>query len=187
MMGMVVDWLRRAFWFNADAEFYARYFPVVVNNIEPRFRPMSRADVKTIFFIEQTAYEFPWSEGTFADCLKIGYSCWVYERAGTILAYGILSYGAGEAHVMNLCVAVPYQRLGYGRLMLEKLVQEARLRDASIIFLEVRPSNGRALSLYSGMGFNEVGMRKAYYPAVAGREDAIVLARDLTLDYLGVT
>lgn len=168
--------------YDADRDFYVRHFPVIAEQIEPRLRPMSRLDLRSVAEIEQSAYEFPWSESTFGDCLTIGYSCWVYERAGTVLAYGILSYGAGEAHVMNLCVSPAHQGRGYGRLLMRKLMQEARMRAATVIFLEVRPSNQRALSLYRSLGFNEIGVRKGYYPAASGREDALVLACDLSLE-----
>jgi ribosomal-protein-alanine N-acetyltransferase len=60
--------------------------------------------------------------------------------------------------------------------MLDRLIAEARKLRAETVFLEVRDSNRRAIRLYQQAGFNEIGLRKGYYPATQGREDAIVMA-----------
>lgn len=178
-MGRFIDSIKKRFAFDAERDFYARHFPDLVYKIEMRFRPMTKADLKTVVAIEKSAYEFPWSLGIFRDCLKVGYCCWVGEVDGAIVAYGILSLGAGESHVMNICVAPQTQRQGYGRKMLQKLMELARQHKAEMMLLEVRPSNALALRLYRRMGFNEIGVRKGYYPSKKGREDALVLARML--------
>ena len=142
-------------------------------------RPMVDADIAEILAIEQSAYTHPWTEILFGDCLRVGYCCWVMERRGAIIGYGIISVGAGECHVLNLCVKPEMQRNGYGSAMLEHLLDIARSHNVEIVFLEVRPSNRSAIRLYEKAGFNEVGMRGNYYPAINGREDAIILARSL--------
>ena len=157
----------------------AATLPSLVENAELVLRPMERADLKTIAEIDKAAYEFPWEYETFRDCFKIGYHCWVGERARTIVGYGIATVGAGEAHIVNLCVSPNSQGKGYGRLLLQRLVEDAARFKATSIFLEVRPSNPNAIKLYHSMGFNEIGCRKDYYPARSGREDAIVMALEL--------
>ncbi|HET7922663.1 MAG TPA: ribosomal protein S18-alanine N-acetyltransferase [Gammaproteobacteria bacterium] len=140
---------------------------------------MQEADVRRVLEIEKRAYKYHWTEGIFRDCLRVGYGCWVMELSGAIAGYGVMSLVVGEAHLLNICVAPEWQGRGYGSLLLEHFIALARERSASQMLLEVRPSNTAALSLYQRRGFNEVGLRKAYYPGEKGREDALILAMDL--------
>ena len=178
---MVEIWGSLKRWIGNDAQkaFYERYCPEAVKKVAFEIRPMKKKDLKAVAAIEASAYQFPWSLGIFKNCLKVGYSCWVGELGDEVVAYGILSIAAGEAHVMNLCVAPAYQGRGFGKQMLAHLMRVARKHRADMILLEVRPSNRAAVRLYHSMGFNEIGRRKAYYPAAGGREDALVMARML--------
>ena len=144
-------------------------------------RPMRESDLDAVMDIELRAYPFPWSRGIFRDCLQSNYAMWLQERAdGAILGYGVLSIAAGEAHVLNLCSAPGQERQGLGQRMLQTLLKIARGHAAQRVFLEVRPSNTRAIALYERSGFNEIGRRPRYYPAANnGREDAIVMALEL--------
>lgn len=145
-----------------------------------QLHPLQAAHLPQVLEIERAAYEFPWSEGIFQDCLRVGYSAWVVtERSGTVLAYALMSMAAGEAHVLNICVAPERQRQGLARFLLRHLLMVARAAGTGLVLLEVRVSNVAAQSLYEGMGFRVLGRRKAYYPAREGREDAIVLGLDL--------
>ena len=96
-----------------------------------------------------------------------------------MLGYGILSLGAGECHLLNICIAPIYQGRGHGTQLIDGLLDLARSHSAKMAFLEVRASNHAAYRVYTKMGFNELGVRKNYYPAHHGREDAILLAREL--------
>jgi len=142
-------------------------------------RPMRDADLDAVMAIEQRAYAFPWTRGIFRDCLLAGYPAWVLERDATLLGYAMLSIAAGEAHILNVCTAPEAQGEGHGRRLLRALMQVARGSGAQRVFLEVRPSNVAAIALYHAEGFNEIGRRPRYYPAVQGREDAIVMAMEL--------
>jgi ribosomal-protein-alanine N-acetyltransferase len=142
-------------------------------------RPMHEIDLDEIIEIENQSYEFPWGEVILRDCLRVGYCCWVLECGGRIDGYGIMSVGAGECHVLNLCVRNIARRQGFGRMILDRLLGLGRKHNASTAFLEVRPSNVVALDLYRSAGFNEVGVRRNYYPDFDGREDALILARRL--------
>jgi len=137
---------------------------------------MTMDDVDTVIAIEVASYDFPWTRGIFSDCLRIGYVCRVLTQGGRIQGYGVLSHGAREAHVLNLCVHPQARGLGYGRLLLRDLLDAAETLQADTVLLEVRPSNSTAIALYHSMGFNEIGLRKDYYPAHQGREHALVLA-----------
>lgn len=141
----------------------------------PDFRPMRTADLDRVMEVEPTLYSHPWTRGNFDDSLVAGYSCWVVECAGALAGYGVLMIGVREAHLLNLSVAMAWQRRGFGRMLLEHFVRVARGSDAAQLFLEVRPSNGAARQLYVEFGFREISVRRGYYPAGRGREDAILM------------
>jgi [ribosomal protein S18]-alanine N-acetyltransferase len=142
-------------------------------------RPMRGQDVVDVVAIERASYQFPWSEGIFRDCLRVGYVCRVVTQNRDITGYGVMSFGAGEAHILNLCVAEANRCRGFGGRLLEALIERATTAGMSEAFLEVRPSNTAAIRLYLSLGFEQVGMRRGYYQAVGGREDAAVLRRVL--------
>ena len=144
-----------------------------------RIRPLAMADLDTVMDIESHAYDFPWTQGIFRDCLRVGYCCWCYENDGLILGYGVMSVAAGESHILNITVRPESQRQGIGGKLMKHFLQLARRHDADTVMLEVRPSNVSAISLYEKIGFNEIGVRRNYYPADEGREDALLLALSL--------
>ncbi|MCX8018707.1 MAG: ribosomal protein S18-alanine N-acetyltransferase, partial [Rhodocyclaceae bacterium] len=130
--------------------------------------------------VEDSAYAFPWSQQIFTDCLKVGYSCWVGELDAAIIAHAVMGIAAHECQIFNLCVHPRWQGRGIGRSMLRHLLRVAQRRGAKTAFLEVRVSNAVALALYRSEGFCEVGLRRGYYPAAEGREDALLMALELT-------
>jgi ribosomal-protein-alanine N-acetyltransferase len=140
---------------------------------------MNELDVPSVVGIERSAYQFPWSEGIFRDCLRVGYVCRVVEAGGELGGYGIMSVGAGEAHILNICMREEYRGRGYARKVMLYLMDRARAAGMYEAFLEVRPSNTVAVRLYHSMGFEQVGVRRGYYQATVGREDAAVLRRVL--------
>lgn len=151
-------------------------------NVE--IRAMRREDLPAVSALESASYDFPWSQGIFADCLKAGHPCWVLRADGVIAGYGILSVAAGEAHVLNICIGEAWRGQGLGRHLLRRLLDIARWNGAERVFLEVRPSNPLAKQLYESIGFNEIGRRPRYYPARDGREDAIVMALEMAEGHL---
>lgn len=175
----LLDKLKDMVTYNADREFYAKVFPGSVTRQDLLlFRHMRHADLPEVLAIEKQNYLFPWSEDVFIDCFRAGYGCWVCEEMDKILGYGLLSIAVGEAHILNISVDPAEQGHGIGRRLLQHLIDTAQGR-AETMFLEVRPSNEVAIALYQDIGFNEIGVRKDYYPAENGREDAIMLALQL--------
>jgi len=144
-----------------------------------RFRPMTLSDIPGVMAVERASYPFPWSDGIFRDCIRVGYFCRVVELRGQICGYGIMSYGAGEAHILNICIHSDLRDQGVGRKLLELLLDRAREAGMQDVFLEVRPSNPIAIRLYESMGFERIGTRKGYYQATGGREDALVYRLEL--------
>lgn len=171
------DFFKKLVTYNAERDFYAKFNPSVAGDRDLiSYRPMRGSDIRSVVAIEEQVYNFPWPAHTFNDCLKIGYLCWVCERVDEVVGYGILSLGAAEAHVMNICVSPRYQNQGLGRRMMNKLIEVALENRSKTLLLEVRPSNQPAIALYQSMGFSEIGIRKAYYPAKNGREDALMFS-----------
>lgn len=173
--------LKNAVLYDADRDFYAKVFPDSVESKDLlRVRKMDPADLPSVMAIEARNYQFPWTEGVFKDCFRaMNYVNWVCEAPDDfIVGYCIISVAVGEAHIMNISVSPDFQRQGAGQKMLEHLIEFARPR-AEKLFLEVRPSNIGAVNLYRKAGFREIGVRKGYYPAKDGREDAIMFELDL--------
>ena len=154
----------------------------------PVLRPMRELDLPSVLSIERASYEFPWNEAIFRDCLRVGYHCLVYSNHRRLQGYGIMSMGAGECHLLNICIHPDHRTQGLGSNLISHLLKVARQAFARVALLEVRLSNKIAYELYCRMGFNEIGVREDYYPARRGREDALLLARELspraTLDLL---
>jgi ribosomal-protein-alanine N-acetyltransferase len=149
---------------------------------ELTIRPMLESDLPTVVRIEHASYAFPWTEGIFRDCLRVSYTCRVAEVDTAVVGYGILCVGAREAHLLNICIADSYRCRGIARRLLLHLLQIAARLGAEDAFLETRPSNASALHLYRSLGFVQIGMRRGYYQAVGGREDAVVLRRRIDRD-----
>ena len=142
-------------------------------------RPMVPADLPGIHQIELASYEHPWSMGNFADSLVAGYSMWVLEAEGEVMGYYALMAAAGEAHLLNLTIAPIWRRHGLGRDLLDHCLARACELKADSVFLEVRTSNTAAIGLYHSNGFVDLAVRRAYYPAREGREDALIMKKDL--------
>lgn len=141
----------------------------------PRLVAMRDADLPAVLAIENAIYSHPWTLGNFADSLRAGYQCWTWRGGNELLGYFILLVAAGEGHLLNLSIAAASQRRGHGGTLLAEAMRVARNRGARHVFLEVRPSNDGAKALYTRFGFRQVAVRPGYYPAQAGREDALVL------------
>ena len=113
------------------------------------------------------------------DCFKSGYQSTGVELEARLIGYGWISCAVGEAHILNIATDAAFQAQGHGRRVLKRLIDIARWYRAETVFLEVRASNEIAIGLYQNYGFNEIGLRKGYYPAQRGREDALVFAMTL--------
>ena len=142
---------------------------------------MQQQDIAEVIAIENAATAFPWSKKNFEDSLKSGHHAWVFlDNPNEIMAYALVQKVMDEAHLLNICVKSSFQGQGFGRESLNYVVEFSRSISAVLIVLEVRSSNKRAQQLYLQAGFNEMSIRKDYYPAEIGREDAILMGMDLS-------
>jgi ribosomal-protein-alanine N-acetyltransferase len=145
----------------------------------PRLEPMREQDLDEVQAIEQAIYTHPWTRGNFFDSVRAGYDCRIWRLGGELVGYFILLAAAGEAHLLNLSVAARHQRAGHGSALLREALELARRRGAQSLFLEVRPSNLAAQALYARFGLRRIAVRRGYYPARFGREDALVFTIEL--------
>jgi ribosomal-protein-alanine N-acetyltransferase len=140
---------------------------------------MRQDDLDEVLAIENAIYTHPWTRGTFSDSLRAAYDCRTWRLEGQLVGYFILMVAAGEAHLLNLSIAARHQRSGHGSGLLREALALARRRGGRSLFLEVRPSNAAGQALYGRFGFRRVGVRRDYYPARFGREDAHVYTVEL--------
>ena len=142
-------------------------------------RDMTEADLDLVLRIERGVHAHPWTLGNFSDALRSRYQCKVYECEGIIFGYAVLMLAVDECELLDIAIDARYQRLGLGYKLLEEMMVLARRHDMQRMVLEVRASNTAAINLYRRAGFDDIGLRRDYYPAENGREDAILMGREL--------
>lgn len=164
---------------------------------ELSFLPMQAVDLDAVLDIESVSHLHPWTRGNFSDSLAAGH--WAYcirpqvDQAikGSYLdpsilwAYCILYPAVDELHLLNITVSPKLRKLGLASRMMAAIEGVAAQQNMPRIILEVRPSNLAAVTLYQKLGYEQIGMRKNYYPAdpqLGTREDALVMAKSIKLD-----
>ena len=145
----------------------------------PEIRQMLVTDLDEVIVIEKEVFLFPWTRGNFGDSISSGYHCYVLELGGHIFGYGVMTISLDEVHLLTLSVTAGWQQEGWGEKLLQHFICLAKEHHARSVFLEVRKSNLGAARLYERIGFTRIATRSGYYPAMGGREDAIVM--ELTL------
>ena len=148
---------------------------------EAYFAPMQYSSLDAVQAVEQSVYAHPWARRNFEDVLRSGYQAQLLQGGDQLLGYLVAMQGFEEVHLLNMTVALPYQRQGWAHLMLDARDVWARGLGAPLLWLEVRQSNARAIEVYTRHGYRATSVRKAYYPAAAGqREDALIMCRTET-------
>jgi len=143
------------------------------------FFPMNAHDLDEVAALEATLQLFPWSRGHFSDALEAGYRLWVLRQGGLLIGFSVVMIVLDEAHLLTIGVNRAQQGRGHGARLLRQVMTLAADSGAQRLLLEVRPSNAQAVALYRHFGFQQIGVRKGYYPAVLGREDALIFDRAL--------
>jgi len=133
-----------------------------------------------VLAIERAVHTHPWTLGNFNDALRSRYECKVYESdAREIVGYAVMMMVVDEVELLDIAISSDHQRKGLGSKLLKELLALARRHQMRRMVLEVRASNVPAITLYRSVGFDDIGLRRDYYPAQAGREDAILMGRGL--------
>ncbi|AKJ41281.1 ribosomal protein S18-alanine N-acetyltransferase [Pragia fontium] len=140
---------------------------------------LTPSDLTSVYQIELASHAFPWTEKTLLSNQGERYLNLKLCVDQAIAAFAITQVVLDEATLFNIAVHPDYQRRGIGRELLQALIDQLLERNVMTLWLEVRASNHAAIELYRSFDFNEVTVRKGYYPAVNGREDAIVMALTL--------
>lgn len=143
------------------------------------YQDMTDVDLDAVVAAEARIHRFPWTRGNFADSLAAGHGAWVVQESEMLVGYAVMMQVLDEAHLLNISVLPELQRQGRGTSLLQHMFGLARLQGMTRMLLEVRQGNAPGLGLYRRHGFVEIGRRRDYYRAHEGREDAIVMAREL--------
>lgn len=146
------------------------------------FAKMQLSDLDKVMEIETSCYPVPWSKGVMRDCINSDYHCIVLKQADTIVGYGVLMTAYDESHLLNMCVNPKHQGQGMGKKLLNYFENICIYNRSKAFLLEVRVSSPIARSLYKSFGFQQIGVRKNYYKCIDGREDAIVMTKQLIMD-----
>ena len=141
----------------------------------------SIANLESILSNEQSCYEIPWSKASIEACFSDGYGFYIMESEGLIIGHMIVQWVLDEAHLHNVCVIPKFQSQGLGTRSMSHLIESAKTKNCSVVFLEVRESNQRAIKLYSGLGFCKIGERNNYYQTKQGKENGLVMELRLSL------
>lgn len=136
---------------------------------------MTANDLAAVCAIEQQVQYAPWTEKLFSDGLD-RHLCLVAEKETHIVGFAIVQLIVDEASLLNIAVEPKQQKQGIGRLLLAEIISQSTAKKATTVFLEVRASNQRAIEMYQQAGFNEMGLRKNYYPTANGKEHAVMMA-----------
>lgn len=143
-----------------------------------KFRPITVGDLDEVMAIERCAYAFPWSTGFFRQELQTACARSILAAIdGRIIAYVLFWVLPGAIDIHNIAVHPEYQRRGIARLLLDRVIGEARRQSVIRVVLEVRRSNTAAQKLYESTGFTITGVRKAYYSD--NGEDALAMTLEL--------
>lgn len=144
------------------------------------FRMMEKADLPAVVKIENDCQSHPWSLLQFLDGMNAGHTGWLayrsFKNRELVVGFAVVATVLDESTLLNICIRPAYQNQGYGRDLLRYLLYRAEESGIGRFLLEVRASNRGAIHLYESMGFQQVSVRKNYYPALVGREDGLVYA-----------
>lgn len=141
---------------------------------EPVIRQMEFNDLDGVMRVEHKSFTLPWTKGMFEDELYNPQAHYlVLEVSGEIAGYAGYWKILDEGHITNVAIHSDYRRLGYGRRLIQALIEQAKAMDIVAMTLEVRVSNNPAISLYQSFGFQTEGIRKRYY--TDNQEDAAIM------------
>jgi ribosomal-protein-alanine N-acetyltransferase len=137
--------------------------------------PLTEQSAPQMAYIAASAHSHPMTESTIKTCFGALYTCLGLYESDELYGFAILHQIFEDATLMDICVAPNQQGKGYGKALLDRVIAQARVKDAEVLMLEVRESGLGAQALYVKAGFEQSGVRKGYYKTDAGPEDAILM------------
>jgi len=143
-------------------------------DIQVQVRWMVRRDFAHVLAIEQTCFEFPWTEEEFLQCLHLP-NClgMVAEYEGRVVGFIIYETPKNRIFITNIATSPEFQRHGIARQMIQKLVTKMIYQQRHKLAIEIRETNISALLCFRAMGFRVAAVRKNFYEDQS--EDAYVL------------
>lgn len=142
-----------------------------------KISPIQESDFDALFNIEQITHLVPWSLGTLKNNQGPRYLNLKLCHGEQIVGFAICNKVLDEATLYNIAISPQNQGKGFGQILLKELIKQLQEQNILTLWLEVRESNTNARHLYEKLGFNEVDIRKNYYPTSSGeRENAVVMA-----------
>ncbi|MDO6682024.1 ribosomal protein S18-alanine N-acetyltransferase [Oceanobacter sp. 5_MG-2023] len=136
-------------------------------------------DLEAVMAIEQRCQSHPWSREVMLRYLSKEHVVWRLELDGTLIGFAVVTQIAGEAELLDIAIDPDYQGRGFGQQLLQRLLDDVGSKGNERMFLEVRASNMPAIAVYEKLGFCQIGVRRNYYPAKIGREDALMYCQEL--------
>ena len=137
-----------------------------IHNLEKRF-------LDEIDIIENATFKYPWSKDSYLGESENPYAVYkVITVDDSVVAYGGFHRVFDEGHITNVAVKEEFRHQGFGKMLMQALIEEAKQRHIVAMTLEVRVSNINAVKLYEGFGFKSAGVRPKYYP---DGEDAFIM------------
>lgn len=144
-------------------------------------KPMTSQHLEHVVALENKVQAFPWTPGNFSDALAAGYPAWVMESNGVVEAFCIALFAPDIAQLLLIATDPDHQKKGVASRLLQHCMEQAKREGLPSIMLEVRVSNTQAQAFYHRHGFEQIAVRKGYYPAADGaREDACILQKSLS-------
>ncbi len=141
--------------------------------MELKVREMTQEDIPTVYEINLKSFTTDaWSRESIEREFQLPYSLrFVLEADSRVIGYAILWLISGEAFIMTFAVEPSYRNRGLGKLFLRELIDKLRGK-ASVIQLDVRKTNLKAIRLYRSLGFKVVREREEFY---SDGESALVM------------
>lgn len=137
---------------------------------------MTIDQVTAVAELEKICFSDPWSENSIACELKNPLSLWlVAVENGEVAGYIGSQSVPPESDMMNVAVHPDFRRRGIAETLVNTLIEELKHAGNTSLTLEVRASNGSAITLYHKLGFAQVGRRPNYYRNP--KEDALILRK----------
>jgi len=141
-----------------------------------QIRPFALPDCDAVEALLSQEPNSTWRKDALHACLTPPYQAWVLVKENKVVGFAALLCQVGMCELVNIIIAKSARQCGYATLLLRALLEKMRVTGVEKMHLEVRASNAPAIACYQQFGFKKEGVRKHYYPAHQGREDAVLMS-----------